>query len=211
MIDFVLHLDTHLFQLIENYHHAAYFILALIIFCETGLVATPFLPGDSLLFAIGAIGAKSEMIDLTVLVPILFMAALLGDNVNYLLGRSIGIKLFDWKLFKRFLKKKHLHKTHEFYEKHGGKTIIVARFLPIIRTFAPFVAGIGQMHYVRFLLFSIFGALFWIVSLTIAGFYLGNLPFIKDNFEVMILAIIALSLLPLVIAFFRRSKATTTS
>lgn len=208
MIDFILHLDVHLTQLIENYHQWAYLILGLIIFCETGLVATPFLPGDSLLFAIGAISVKTEALSLSILIPLLFIAALLGDNLNYFTGRKIGIKLFNIRPINRFLKKEHLEKTHQFYEKHGGKTIIIARFLPIIRTFAPFVAGIAEMPFLKFIGFSIFGALFWIVSLTLAGFYLGNLPIIKDNFEIMVLIIIAVSLIPVIVAYFKKPKTS---
>jgi membrane-associated protein len=203
MLDFILHLDVHLTQLIENYHQWAYLILALIIFCETGLVATPFLPGDSLLFAIGAISVKTEALSLSLLIPLLFIAALIGDNVNYFIGRKLGTKLFSFGLLSKFLRKEHLDKTHTFYEKHGGKTIIIARFLPIIRTFAPFVAGIARMPYLKFIGFSITGALVWIVSLTLAGYYLGNLPIIKDNFQYMVLLIIAVSLLPLIIAYFK--------
>jgi membrane-associated protein len=203
MLDIILHLDVHLTQLIENYHQWAYLILALIIFCETGLVATPFLPGDSLLFAIGAISVKTEALSLSLLIPLLFIAALVGDNVNYFIGRKLGTKLFSFGLLSKFLRKEHLDKTHTFYEKHGGKTIIIARFLPIIRTFAPFVAGIAQMPYLKFIGFSITGALVWIVSLTLAGYYLGNLPIIKDNFQYMVLLIIAVSLLPLIIAYFK--------
>jgi membrane-associated protein len=203
MLDIILHLDVHLTQLIENYHQWAYLILALIIFCETGLVATPFLPGDSLLFAIGAISVKTEAFSLSLLIPLLFIAALIGDNVNYFIGRKLGTKLFSSSILSKFLRKEHLEKTHTFYEKHGGKTIIIARFLPIIRTFAPFVAGIAQMPYLKFIGFSITGALVWIFSLTLAGYYLGNLPIIKDNFQYMVLLIIFVSLLPLIIAYFK--------
>lgn len=206
MIDWFLHLDVHITDLFQNYHHYAYLILALIIFCETGLVATPFLPGDSLLFAIGAFAAKSPSIDLSILIPLLFASALLGDNVNYLIGRIFGVKLFETGFLSRILKKKHLTKTHAFYEKHGGKTIVIARFLPIIRTFAPFVAGIAEMVYTRFILFSLSGALFWIASLTFSGYFLGNLPFVKDHFEVIVLGIIAISLLPIIIALFSKKK-----
>ena len=208
MLDIILNLDVHLTQLIESYHHWAYLILALIIFCETGLVATPFLPGDSLLFAIGAISVKTEALNLSILVPLLFIAALLGDNINYFIGRKLGTKLFSINLLNKFLKKEHLEKTHSFYERHGGKTIIIARFLPIIRTFAPFVAGIAEMPYLKFIGFSITGALIWIVSLTLAGFYLGNLPIIKDNFQYMVLLIIFVSLLPVIIAYFKRPVKT---
>ena len=203
MLDIILHLDVHLTQLIENYHQWAYLILALIIFCETGLVATPFLPGDSLLFAIGAISVKTEAFSLSLLIPLLFIAALIGDNVNYFIGRKLGTKLFSSSILSKFLRKEHLEKTHTFYEKHGGKTIIIARFLPIIRTFAPFVAGIAQMPYLKFIGFSITGALLCIFSLTLAGYYLGNLPIIKDNFQYMVLLIIFVSLLPLIIAYFK--------
>jgi membrane-associated protein len=210
MIDYILHLDVHLTQLIENYHQWAYLILALIVFCETGLVATPFLPGDSLLFAIGAISVKTEFLSLSIIIPLLFIAALLGDNLNYFMGKKFGTKLFKKKYFNRFLKRENLERTHQFYEKHGGKTIVIARFLPIIRTFAPFVAGIAQMPFGRFILFSVGGALFWIVSLTLAGFFLGNLPVIKDNFQIMVLIIIAVSLLPVLIAYFKKPNTSNT-
>ena len=150
-IDWILHLDTHLEALMLEYRSTTYFILCLIIFCETGLVATPFLPGDSLLFAAGAITAKTGILDIRLLIPLLFASAILGDNTNYIIGRYIGVRLFDLKIFKKILKKKYLDHTHKFYEKHGGRTIIIARFIPIVRTFAPFVAGVGTMKYSKYM------------------------------------------------------------
>lgn len=196
-MDWIFHIDNHLLELIHAYHGWIYAILALIIFCETGLVATPFLPGDSLLFAAGALFAKSDALNLPLLMISLSLAALMGDNVNYYLGKRFGVRLFKFK----FLSANHLEKTSLFYEKNGGKTIIIARFLPIIRTFAPFVAGIARMSYKRYMIFCIAGALLWVTSLTTAGYYLGSLPFIKNNFEVIVLLMIALSSLPALLGF----------
>ncbi len=199
LIDIVLHLDIHLAELISNYGTWTYAILFLIIFCETGLVVFPILPGDSMLFAAGALAATSEL-DVHILAMLLTIAAVLGDSVNYAIGKAIGPKVFHYES-SRFFKKEHLIRTHEFYEKYGGVTIIVARFIPIIRTFAPFVAGIGSMTYSKFILFNLFGGIFWIYSLTYAGYFFGNIPFVKNNFALVIVAIVFISILPGIAAY----------
>ncbi len=199
LMDLLLHLDKHLAALLAQYGTWIYVILFLIIFCETGLVVMPFLPGDSLLFVAGALWAASDM-NPHVLVVVLVVAAILGDTVNYAIGHYLGPKVFHWE-DSRWFNRKALDRTHAFYEKHGGKTIIIARFLPFIRTFAPFVAGIGSMTYSRFLTYNVVGALVWVVSLVYAGVFFGNLPFIRNNLTAVILVIIGLSLLPLVYAF----------
>ncbi len=208
ILDFFLHLDKHLEYILREYEGAAYFILCLIIFCETGLVATPFLPGDSLLFAAGAIIAKTGILNVWVLIPLLFLSAIAGDNTNYFIGRYVGHRLFEMKGLKRILKRKYLDQTHAFYEKHGGKTIIIARFVPIIRTFAPFVAGVGEMRYVRYMAFCVVGGIVWVTGLTLAGYYFGNIPFVKENFELVIFAIIIVSLIPAVIQFMKIRAAS---
>lgn len=204
-IDVVLHLDKHLALLLAQYGAWVYLILFLIIFCETGLVVTPFLPGDSLLFVTGALAATGGM-DIRLIIPLLIAAALLGDNVNYFVGRLIGHKVFGWE-HSRLFNKRAFDKTHAFYERHGGKTIIIARFLPLVRTFAPFVAGIAEMNYGRYLGFCVLGALVWVGSLTLAGYWFGNLPFIKNNLALVIVAIIAISLAPLIIGYIRHRLA----
>jgi len=202
-IDVVLHLDTHLLALTQQYGVWVYAILFMIIYCETGLVVTPFLPGDSLLFVAGALCGMGAL-QLELLVPLLILAAFGGDNTNYWIGRLIGIPLL--KRADGLIKREHLDKTHAFYEKHGGKTIIFARFLPIIRTFAPFVAGIGLMRYRLFMLFSALGSVLWIGSLTVAGYFFGNIPVVKDNLTAIILGIIVLSLLPAFRGLIRQRK-----
>ncbi len=199
--DFIRHLDVHLENIMREYQTATYVILALIIFCETGLVVTPFLPGDSLLFAAGAVTAATGILNVWLLIPLLICAAILGDNVNYFFGNFLGKKVFTRDYW--FLKRKYLDKTTEFYEKHGGKTLIMARFVPIVRTFAPFVAGVGTMTYRRFISFCIAGGILWVTALTLAGYFLGSLPFVKKNFELVILAIIGISVLPMIIEFLR--------
>jgi len=200
LIDFIAHIDLYLQEWVQTYDNLTYLILATIIFCETGFVFTPFLPGDSLLFAAGALaGAGSLSIGL--LLVILFIAALAGDNTNYFIGNFIGHKIVNAK--RRLIKKEYLDRTHSFYEKHGGKTVIIARFMPIIRTFAPFVAGLGSMTYRRFLLFCVVGNLLWIVSFLSVGYLFGNIPVIKHNFTLVVFGIIILSLLPMVIALIR--------
>lgn len=199
-IDIVLHLDKHLALLVQQYGLWIYGILFVIVFAETGFVVTPFLPGDSLLFVAGALAALGEGgMDIWTLNAVLLTAAISGNTLNYQIGRFLGPKVFHWEN-SRLFNKAALEKTHAFYEKHGGKTLIIARFLPIIRTFAPFVAGIGTMSYARFSLFNLIGALAWVVSLTAAGYFFGNLLWVKQNLSLVILAIIGLSLLPLALA-----------
>ncbi|MEW6365680.1 MAG: DedA family protein [Acidobacteriota bacterium] len=203
-IDFFLHLDKHLNLLIQDYGLWTYLILFLIIFCETGLVVTPLLPGDSLLFAAGAFAAAGAL-DRTWLCVLLGIAAILGDTVNYSIGHFIGPKIFS-KENVRFLNKEHLKRTHAFYEKYGGKTIILARFIPIIRTFAPFVAGIGSMTYLRFLAYNVVGGILWILTFVLGGYYFGNLPLVKRNFTLVIMAIIIISVMPGVIEYLRHRR-----
>ncbi len=202
-IDFILHIDRHLVEIVTEYQTWTYAILFLIIFCETGLVVTPFLPGDSLLFAAGAVAAMDgNPLNIWFLIPLIFIAAFIGDNTNYTIGRFLGIKVYekDYKLIKR----KYLDDTHAFYEKHGGKTLIIARFMPIIRTFAPFVAGVGTMQYKRFLSFCIIGNLLWVNIFSLAGYYFGNIPFVKENFSIVVLAIIFISFVPPAYAFVKQ-------
>jgi membrane-associated protein len=200
-IDIVLHLGEHLDALVREYGAWTYGILFAIIFCETGLVVTPFLPGDSLLFAVGAVAAGGSL-DPLLVCALLSIAAILGDTVNYAAGYWIGPAVFT-REDSRLLNKKHLERTHRFYEKYGGKTIIIARFVPIIRTFAPFVAGIGRMTYARFLAYNVIGGVVWIVAFVAAGYWFGNIPVVKDNFSLVILAIIVISVMPAVIEFWR--------
>ena len=204
LLDLILHLDKHLVELVNQYQSWTYAILFLIIFCETGLVVTPFLPGDSLLFAIGALASKGDL-NVFLVVVLLSIAAILGDTVNYWVGKVIGPKVFSSES-SRWLNRKHLERTHEFYEKYGGKTIIIARFMPIIRTFAPFVAGIGNMNYGKFLLYNVVGGILWISLLTYAGYFFGELPFVKENFTLVILAIIVISVLPALIEYWRARR-----
>lgn len=200
-LDFFRHLDVHLENIMRDYELATYLILALIIFCETGLVVTPFLPGDSLLFAAGAITAKTGILNVWLLIPLLFLAAILGDNTNYFFGKFLGEKVFTRDYW--FLKRKYIDQTHEFYEKHGGRTLIMARFVPIVRTFAPFVAGVGKMTYRQFIGYCISGGILWVTSLTLAGYYFGQIPVVKNNFEIVVLGIIGFSVLPIIIEFLR--------
>ncbi len=207
LIDIFLHLDKHLAMLSNQYGIWMYAILTLIVFCETGLVVTPFLPGDSLLFAIGALCAGGTLNPL-IIAPLLLIAAISGDNVNYALGRTIGNKAFsnpDSKIFKR----SHLEKTQNFYSEYGTKTIVMARFIPIVRTFAPFVAGIGSMRYITFLSYSIAGGILWIVSLITVGYYFGTIEIVKKNFSLVVLAIIALSILPAIIEAIKQKKKSS--
>jgi membrane-associated protein len=200
LVDFVLHLDQHLNAIIQDFGIWTYLILFMIIFLETGVVVTPFLPGDSLLFAAGSFAALGSL-NVIVLFVVLTGAAILGDTVNYWIGHYIGPRAFSGNI--RFLKKEYLDRTHEFYEKHGGKTIILARFIPIIRTFAPFVAGIGAMTYSRFILYNVFGAIAWVALFVFGGYFFGNLPFVKQNFTLVILMIIFISVLPGIVEFLR--------
>ncbi|MBI5041106.1 MAG: DedA family protein [Gammaproteobacteria bacterium] len=213
LIDIVLHLDTHLAALLADYGTWVYGILFLIIFCETGLVVTPFLPGDSLLFVAGALAASSGAtggLDIGILMTVLLAAAILGDNTNYWIGHYFGPRVFRWEQ-SRFFNRAAFDKTHAYFEHHGGKTIIIARFLPLIRTFAPFVAGVARMTYARYFLLDLAGGCLWIGSLTLAGYWFGNLPFIKNNLTLVILAIIALSLLPLAIGYLKHRREAATS
>jgi membrane-associated protein len=206
LIDLFLHLDEHLSQVIQTYGMWTYLLLFLIIFMETGLVVTPFLPGDSLLFAAGAFAGLGDL-NLALLFVLLSVAAILGDTVNYWIGHFIGPRAFSGEI--RFLKKEYMDRTHEFYERHGGKTIILARFVPIVRTFAPFVAGVGAMSYGKFITYNVVGGLLWVALFTFGGFFFGNLPFVQDNFTIVVLAIIFISVLPAVIEFFKeRSRVS---
>ncbi len=215
-LDFFLHLDENLFYMILNYGVWIYAILFLIIFVETGLVVMPFLPGDSLLFAAGTFcagvvneaGQKAEL-NLWIVLTLLLSAAVIGDGLNYYFGKTIGLKVLHWKIRGRqIVKQKYLDQTHEFYEKHGSKTIIIARFVPIVRTFAPFVAGIGEMTYGKFLRYNVVGGFLWITGLTFLGYFFGNLPFVQKNFEIVIFGIIGLSLLPMVFEIVRNKMKT---
>jgi membrane-associated protein len=206
LLDLVLHLDTHLLALTQQYGVWIYAILFLIIFSETGLVVAPFLPGDSLLFVAGALAGMGSL-QVEWLLPLLMLAAFMGDNTNYWIGRLIGTRLVHH-ANGRWLKREHLDKTHAFYAKHGGKTIIFARFLPIVRTFAPFVAGIGTMSYRLFLLFSALGSVAWIGFFILGGFFFGNIPVIKDNLTLMVLGIIVLSFVPALREFLRHRRAS---
>ena len=202
LIDFILHVDEHLFEFVKNYGVWIYGILFLIIFVETGLVVMPFLPGDSLLFAAGALAASTGAMDPVVLIILLFIAAVMGDALNYHIGKYIGPRVFE--LESRFINKKHLIETQKFFERHGGKTIIFARFVPFARTFAPFVAGAGSMNYKYFLTYNVIGAFCWIASFITLGYLFGNMPIVKDNFTYLIFGIIILSVLPGVIGFIRQ-------
>jgi membrane-associated protein len=202
-LDFFLHLDTHLAEIIARYGVWTNLILFLIVFAETGLVVTPFLPGDSLLFAAGTFAALGSL-DPGLLVLLLSAAAILGDTVNYWVGAYVGPRAFTGEI--RWLRKEYLDRTHAFYEKHGGKTIILARFIPIIRTFAPFVAGVGAMTYSRFLVYNIVGGIVWVTLFVLAGYFFGNLPAVRQNFTYVILAIIALSVLPIVFEYLKARR-----
>jgi len=212
-IDIIIHLDEYLGQVIQDYGTWTYLFLFLIIFMETGLVVTPFLPGDSLIFAAGTFAGLGDLNPFLLFV-LLSLAAIIGDTVNYWIGHYIGPRAFTGNV--RFLKKEYLDRTHAFYEKYGGKTIILARFIPIIRTFAPFVAGIGAMTYGKFIAYNVIGGLAWVALFTFGGYYFGGLPFVQDNFTFVILAIIFISVLPAVIEFIKermhaKSKATPDS
>lgn len=212
-IDYFLHLDRHLGDLILHFGGSIYLILFLIIFCETGLVVTPILPGDSLLFGLGAFAANPYLkgpLEIEWLLLILGSAAILGDTANYAIGKYLGPKVFHYE-DSRFLRKEYLERTHQFYEKYGGKTIIIARFIPIIRTFAPFVAGIGSMTYGKFILYNITGGILWIASFLLGGYYFGNFPVVKENFSIVIVAIVIISVLPGVIEYLRQRRIAKVS
>ena len=212
-LDFFLHLDKHLFTLIQEYGIWIYVLLFLIIFTETGLVVIPFLPGDSLLFAAGTFcagvttnGQHAEL-NLFIVLLLLIVAAILGDALNYFIGKTIGSKVIRWKIGKRqVIKQKYIDQTHDFFNKHGSKAIVIARFVPIIRTFAPFTAGIGNMKYFTFLRFNIIGGFAWVLGLTLLGYFFGNLEIVKKNFEIVIFGIIFLSLLPMLFEFIKARK-----
>jgi len=203
-IDFVLHVERHLQDILQYFGMWTYVVMFLVIFAETGLVVTPFLPGDSLLFALGAFASKGSL-DLTTLLVSLTIAAILGDTVNYWIGAWLGPRIFRGEQV-RFLNRKHLEKAHEFFERYGGKTIILARFMPIVRTFAPFVAGMSRMTYSRFMAYNAVGGVIWIFSFTLLGYGFARTPFVEKNFEYVILAIIALSFLPPVIEYLRERR-----
>jgi membrane-associated protein len=219
VLHFFLHLDDYLHSMILEYGVWIYAILFLIIFVETGLVVMPFLPGDSLLFAAGTFCAgvtneagETVQMNLFIVLALLIVAAVLGDGVNYLLGKRVGLKMLQWKIRGRqIVKQKYIDQTQQFYEKHGPKTIIIARFVPIVRTFAPFVAGIAEMNYSKFLRFNLIGGVSWVLGLTLLGYFFGGLPFVKDNFELVIFGIIGISILPMIIEIIRAKMKKRTN
>ncbi len=203
VVDFILHIDQHLIQLVQDYHLWTYAILFVIVFCETGLVVTPFLPGDSLIFVGGAIASQPDIpLEIGFLLSVIFAAAVLGDSCNYAIGHFFGKKLFSNPNSKIF-KQSYLDKTHNYFKKYGGKTIILARFIPIVRTFAPFVAGMGKMHYYYFMLYNVVGAVLWVGIFGFAGYFFGDLPFVQKNLKLLLLAIIVISVMPAVIEVVR--------
>lgn len=207
-VDFFLHIDDKLTMIVANYGTLTYAILFLIIFCETGLVVTPFLPGDSLLFAVGALAARPDSpLNVFFVFALLAVAAIAGDTLNYFIGHFFGRKLLSMNI--PFVKQEYIDRTNEFYEKHGGKTIILARFVPIVRTFAPFVAGVGKMDYSRFILFNVVGGLVWVVLFVFAGYLFGNIPFVQNNFELVAVAIVLLSVLPMVYEWLKSRNNKT--
>lgn len=222
LFDLLLHVDEHLLSFVTNYGTWVYVLLFVILFCETGLVVTPFLPGDSLLFATGAICASTAAHggpSITLMIPLLIFAAILGDAVNYRIGYTVGPGFLEQRLntdnaptgLMRFVKRSHLERTRDFYERYGGKTIVFARFVPIVRTFAPFMAGVGQMQYRRFFVYNVVGAIAWVMICTLAGYFFGELPFVKENFELVVLAIIFISVLPIVFESLRGASGKKTS
>ena len=204
LVDFILHIGDHLQELVNNYGNWIYAILFAIVFCETGLVVLPFLPGDSMLFAAGTIAAVGDM-NIFVLIGLLIVAAILGDFVNFEIGKHFGQKLFSNPNSKIF-KQSYLQKTHDYYEKYGGRTIIIARFIPIVRTFAPFVGGMGNMNYAQFARYNILGAVLWVVSFTTLGYFFGQLPFVKEHFSWIMIAIIVFSVVPMIVEIIRHRK-----
>lgn len=199
VIDFILHIDKHLVEIVNDYQYWTYLILFLIIFVETGVVVMPFLPGDSLLFAAGMLAAQPNELNVWILIGILLIAAIGGDSLNYSIGKNFGLRITKFKLFgKQMVTDAQIAKTHSFYEKYGSKTIVIARFVPIVRTLAPFVGGIGKMNYGTFITYNVVGALLWVVGITLAGYFLGNIPLIRDNFSKVVLLIIVLSVLPII-------------
>lgn len=209
LINFILHIDRYLEMFIQQYGTLTYAILFVIIFCETGLVVTPFLPGDSLLFAVGALAARpNAVLNPWLLFLLLSLAAILGDTINYTIGSFIGARAYEGKL--PLVKKDHIERTHQFYEKYGGKAIILARFVPIVRTFAPFVAGVGKMTYSHFLMYNVVGGVIWVGAFVTLGYTFGNIPFVQKNFELVAVAIVLISVLPMVVEFIR-SRRTSSS
>ncbi len=212
LIDFILHIDQYLVQFVNDYGVWVYLILFMIIFVETGVVVMPFLPGDSLLFAAGMLAAQPNELNVVLIIILLLIAAILGDSLNYSIGKRFGMQVTRFKLFgKQVIKDEHIDKTHSFYEKYGSKTIVIARFVPIVRTLAPFVGGIGRMNYGTFLMYNIIGAIVWVVGITLAGYFLGNIPIIRDNFSKVVLLIIFISVIPIIYGvikeqFFAKSK-----
>ncbi|AME01750.1 hypothetical protein A9Z64_01615 [Moraxella osloensis] len=204
LVDFILHIGEHLQELVNNYGNWIYAILFAIVFCETGLVVLPFLPGDSMLFAAGTIAAVGDM-NIFVLIGLLIVAAVLGDFVNFEIGKHFGQKLFSNPNSKIF-KQSYLQQTHDYYEKYGGRTIIIARFIPIVRTFAPFVGGMGNMNYAQFARYNIVGAVLWVVSFTTLGYFFGQLPFVKEHFSWIMIAIIVFSVVPMIVEIIRHRK-----
>lgn len=198
LFDFILHIDKHLADIFTNYQELSYGILFLIIFVETGLVVMPFLPGDSLLFATGALIASTGTLNIYILIPLLILAAIMGDNSNYFIGKYIGERVLKIKWISKIVKPEYLTRVEKYFEKYGSRTVVMARFIPIVRTITPFVAGVGEMKYFIFLTFSIGGAILWITSLTCLGYFFGNLDIVKNNFEIVVLAIIGISILPMI-------------
>lgn len=199
MIDFILHIDDHLVEIVNDYQTWTYLILFLIIFVETGVVVMPFLPGDSLLFAAGMLAAQPNDLNIWIMIILLLIAAITGDSLNYAIGKHFGMRITRFRLFgKQMVTDAQLEKTHSFYEKYGSKTIVIARFVPIVRTLAPFVGGIGRMKYSTFITYNVVGAILWVVGITLAGYFLGNIPIIRDNFSKVVLIIIFLSILPII-------------
>jgi membrane-associated protein len=197
LFNFILHIDEHLLDIVNQYGMLTYAILFFIIFAETGFVVTPFLPGDSLLFAVGALAATGGL-NVTMIIILLLIAAILGNTTNYWIGRYIGVKIFDWNI--PFLKREYLSKTEAFYDKHGAKAVVIGRFLPFFRTFVPFVAGVGKMDFAKYSLYNIVGALLWVAPFTLAGYLFGNIPIVKENFSIVVLAIVGITALPTLIA-----------
>jgi len=198
LIDFILHIDDHLVEIVNDYQYWTYLILFLIIFVETGVVVMPFLPGDSLLFAAGMLAAQPNELNIGIMIILLLIAAISGDSLNYAIGKKFGMRITKFKLFgKQMVTDDQITKTHSFYEKYGSKTIVIARFVPIVRTLAPFVGGIGKMNYGTFITYNIIGALLWVIGITLAGYFLGNIPIIRDNFSKVVLIIIFVSIVPI--------------
>lgn len=204
LIDFILHIDQHLFDFVNDYGVWVYAILFLIIFVETGVVVMPFLPGDSLLFAAGMLAAQPNELNVVLVIILLLIAAVTGDSLNYSIGKRFGMQVTKVKILgKNFVKQEHIDHTHEFYVKYGSKTIVIARFVPIVRTLAPFVAGIGRMNYATFLTYNVIGGVLWVVGLTLAGYFLGQIPLVKNNFEKVVLLIIFISVVPIIYSFVK--------